>query len=118
MNQPAAPAVPRRIVGTLGMRFLDRIKQDILEHRHEAEYEVVYLTPVPDSRHDFRVRCDRLSEINIDDSESWSQDLLTAYANIKKPNEQKPATIFALSEICKPACTNPKHTKLADSPGS
>ncbi|OQE46872.1 hypothetical protein PENCOP_c001G04300 [Penicillium coprophilum] len=68
----------RQIVGTLNVRALDHIRQDILEHRNDEEYDVLYLTTVPDSRHNFRVRIEDFQSLDFDNSDQWSQRLLYA----------------------------------------
>ncbi|CAG8020095.1 unnamed protein product [Penicillium salamii] len=72
----------RQIAGTLDVRFVDRIQQDILEHRNDTEYDILYLTPVPDSTHDFRVRIEDFQSLDLDNYDQWSQRFRTAYAHI------------------------------------
>ncbi|KAJ5306985.1 hypothetical protein N7508_006000 [Penicillium antarcticum] len=98
----------RQITGTLDVRFIDRIQQDILNHRNESEYDVLYLTPVPDSRHNFHVQIEDFHKLDFDNPGQWPQRLLTAYAQI---NKRAPGGIpFIVNEICKPGCTR-DHSK-------
>ncbi|KAJ5134345.1 hypothetical protein N7448_000632 [Penicillium atrosanguineum] len=72
----------RQIPGTLDVRFVDCIKQDVLDHRNDPEYDILYLAPVPNSKHNFHVRIEDLQSLDIDSSAQWSQRLMTAYAHI------------------------------------
>lgn len=93
----------RQIVGTLNVRFFDRIKQDVLEHRNDPEYDILYLTAVPDSKHNFRVRIEDFQSLDLDNSDQWSQRFMTAYAHI---NQRHPLGVpFIVSQVCKPGCT-------------
>ncbi|OQE39915.1 hypothetical protein PENCOP_c006G03694 [Penicillium coprophilum] len=74
----------RQIAGTPDVRFVDRVQQDILEHRNDTEYDILYLTPVPDSNHDFRVYIEDFQILDLDNSVEWSQRLRTAYAHINQ----------------------------------
>ncbi|KAJ5164116.1 uncharacterized protein N7500_005946 [Penicillium coprophilum] len=88
----------RQIVGTLNVRALDHIKQDILEHRNDEEYDVLYLTAVPDSRHNFRVRIEDFQSLDFDNSDQWSQRLLYAlyYFNQSHPR----GVPFIVDQVC------------------
>lgn len=93
----------RQIAGTSDVRFVDRIQQDILEHRNDTEYDILYLTPVPDSNHDFRVRIEDFPSLDLENSDQWSQNFRTAYAHI---NQRHPLGVpFIVSEVCKSGCT-------------
>ncbi|KAF3386140.1 hypothetical protein F1880_000230 [Penicillium rolfsii] len=74
----------RQIVGKFGVRFVDRIQQDILEHRNDTEYDILHLTPLSDSNHDFRVRIEGFQSLDLDNSDQWSQRFRTAYAHINQ----------------------------------
>jgi hypothetical protein len=101
----------RQIAGTLDVRFVDRIQQDILEHQNDTKYDISYLTPVPDSNHDFRVRIDDFQSLDLDNSDQWSQRFRTAYAHI---NQRHPLGVpFIVSQVCKPGCTRNHFQNLA-----
>ncbi|KAJ5165058.1 uncharacterized protein N7500_006888 [Penicillium coprophilum] len=74
----------RQIAGTLDVRFVDRIQQDILEHQNDTEYDILYSTPVHDSNHDFRVHIEDFQSLDLNNSDQWSQRLRTAYAHINQ----------------------------------
>jgi hypothetical protein len=92
----------RLITGTLEIRFIDRIKQDIIEHRNDSEYDVIYLTPVPGSRHNFRLQVQNFASLDFDNPSQWSQDLLTDYCHM---NFYTPlGEPFVVTQVCKPSC--------------
>lgn len=92
----------RQIAGTSDVRFVDRIQQDILEHRNDTEYDILYLTPVPDSNHNFRVRIEDFPSLDLENFDQWSQSFRTAYAHI---NQRHPLGVpFIVSEVCKSGC--------------
>ncbi|KAJ5569310.1 hypothetical protein N7450_011796 [Penicillium hetheringtonii] len=103
----------RQIAGTLDVRFVDRIQQDILEHRNDAEYDILYLTPVSDSNHDFRVRIEDFPSLDLENFDQWSQSFRTAYAHI---NQRHPLGVpFIVSEVCKSGCDDEDcHNGLGD----
>ncbi|KAJ5383254.1 hypothetical protein N7517_001165 [Penicillium concentricum] len=106
----------RQIVGTLDARFLDRIQQDILEHRNDQEYDVLYLTSVPDSRHNFRVRIEDFPSLDFDNSDQLSQRLLYAYTHL---DQAHPLGVpFIISQVCKPACIRADHPHPKNSPSA
>lgn len=93
----------RQIAGTLDVRFVDRIKQDILDHRNDPEFDILYLTLAPDSKHDFRVLIEDFQSLDLNNSDQWSQRFRTAYAHI---NQRHPQGVpFIVSQVCKPGCT-------------
>ncbi|KIV84428.1 hypothetical protein PV11_00208 [Exophiala sideris] len=98
----------REVIGTVDVSFLDHIKQDIIDHRNESTYDVVYLSAVPNSRHNLHIQIPRYSDLDFDNPDSWSRALLYAYAKVRQPTLKVDGT-FIITEICKPACVNPKH---------
>lgn len=106
----------RRITGTLDVRFVDHIKQDILDHQNDTEYDILYLTAVPDSKHNFRVCIEDFQSLDLDDADLWSQRFLTAYAYI---NQRHPLGVpFVVSQVCKPGCTRHHSRNLPPSASS
>jgi hypothetical protein len=59
----------RQITGTLDVRFISHIKQDILDHWKDPEYDILYLTAVPDSRHNSRVQIEDFQNLDFDNSD-------------------------------------------------
>ncbi|KAJ5130146.1 uncharacterized protein N7515_006185 [Penicillium bovifimosum] len=66
--------------------FIDHIKQDILDHRNDKEYDVIYLSPLPESRHNFRIQVHDFVNLDFDNPSKWSSAFLTAYGHIKEPS--------------------------------
>ncbi|CAG8358511.1 unnamed protein product [Penicillium salamii] len=97
----------RQIVGTPDVRFIYHVKQDILEHRNDPEYDTLYFTAKPDSKHNFRVRVEGFPSLDLDNDE-WLPRLITAFAHF---DQAHPLGVpFIVNRICKPECTR-DHSK-------
>lgn len=97
----------RQIVGTPDVRFIHHIKQDILERRNDPEYDILYFTANPDSKHNFRVRVEGFPSLDLDNDE-WFSCFITAFAHF---DQAHPLGVpFIVNRICKPGCTR-DHSK-------
>ena len=106
----------RLISGTFEIRFVDHIKQDIIDHRNDTDYDVMYLTPVPDSCHNFRVQIHDFTSLDFDDPSKWSQALLTAYAHFYSSSPL--GVPFNVTRVCKPSCDRRHLTRKLQSAAS
>lgn len=66
----------RTITGFVNCRFVDIITKDMIDHQNESTYDVLFLTPVPNSRHNFRILCKDFPKLAFDNPASWSKALL------------------------------------------
>jgi translation elongation factor EF-4 len=99
----------RLITGTSEIHFIDHIKQDIIDHRNDKEYDVTYLSPLPESRHNFHVQIHDFANLDCDNPSQWSSALLTAYGHTKEPSPYgKP---FIVTRVCKPSCNREHLTR-------
>lgn len=92
----------RLITGTSEIYFIDHIKQDIIDHRNDKEYDVTYLSPLPESRHNFRIQVHDFGKLDFDNPSKWSSALLSAYGHTKEPSPY--GEPFIVTRVCKPSC--------------
>lgn len=97
----------REITGTFDIRFVEQVKQDVLNHRGDPEYKVLYLAPVPGCHHNYYVEIENFLEFDFDGFQQSPQNLLSAYAHFNKRTYF--GLPFLVARVCKSECKRPDH---------